>query len=87
VGVIGLGAGVIAAYGRAGDTVTFYEISQKVVDIESSEFGFLHETPAKTEVILGDGRLSLGAKRRRASTTYSHRCVCGRLDSDASGHA
>jgi len=59
VGVIGLGAGVIAAYGRAGDTVTFYEISQKVVDIESREFGFLHETPAKTEVILGDGRLSL----------------------------
>jgi spermidine synthase len=59
VGVIGLGAGVIAAYGRPGDTITFYEISQKVVDIEKQEFGFLHDTPAKTEIILGDGRLSL----------------------------
>jgi len=59
VGVLGLGAGVIAAYGRAGDTMTFYEISQKVVDIERKEFGFLRDTPAKTRVILGDGRLSL----------------------------
>jgi spermidine synthase len=59
VGVIGLGAGVIAAYGRQGDTITFYEISQKVVDIEKQEFGFLRDTPANTEIILGDGRLSL----------------------------
>jgi spermidine synthase len=59
VGVIGLGAGVIAAYGRKGDTITFYEISPKVVDIEKKEFRFLRETPAKTEVVLGDGRLSL----------------------------
>jgi len=59
VGVIGLGAGVIAAYGRANDTVTFYEISQTVIDIEREEFGFLRDTPAKTQVILGDGRLSL----------------------------
>jgi len=59
VGVIGLGAGVIAAYGRLGDTVTFYEISSKVVDIERREFGFLRDTPAVTRVILGDGRLSL----------------------------
>jgi spermidine synthase len=59
VGVIGLGAGVIAAYGRLGDTVTFYEISSKVVDIERREFGFLRDTPAVTRVVLGDGRLSL----------------------------
>jgi spermidine synthase len=59
VGVIGLGAGVIAAYGRQGDTMTFYEISPKVVDIEKKEFTFLRDTRAKTEIILGDGRLSL----------------------------
>src|SRR5262249_18012427 len=59
VGVVGLGAGVIAAYGRPSDTVTFYEISQKVIDIERDEFTFLRDTPAKTQVILGDGRLSL----------------------------
>jgi spermidine synthase len=59
VGVIGLGAGVIAAYGRKGDSITFYEISPKVVDIEKREFTFLRDTPAKTAIVLGDGRLSL----------------------------
>jgi hypothetical protein len=59
VGIIGLGAGVVAAYGRVGDSITFYEISPKVIEIERREFTFLRDTPAKTEVILGDGRLSL----------------------------
>jgi SAM-dependent methyltransferase len=59
VGVIGLGAGVVAAYGRAGDSLTFYEISPTVIEIEQREFTFLRDSPAKIEVILGDGRLSL----------------------------
>ncbi len=59
VGIIGLGAGVIASYGRAGDTFVFYEISPRVVDVASAEFTFLQDTPAKTAVVLGDGRLSL----------------------------
>jgi SAM-dependent methyltransferase/MFS family permease len=59
VGVIGLGAGVVAAYGREGDTMTFYEISPKVIDIERREFTFLRDSPAKIDVVVGDGRLSL----------------------------
>ncbi len=59
VGVIGLGAGVVAAYGRDGDTMTFYEISPKVIDIERREFTFLRDSPAKIDVVVGDGRLSL----------------------------
>jgi spermidine synthase len=59
VGIIGLGAGVVAAYGRAGDTMTFYEISPKVIEIERREFSFLRDSKAANEVILGDGRLSL----------------------------
>jgi hypothetical protein len=58
-GIIGLGAGVVAAYGRKGDDIVFYEISPRVVEIERREFTFLRDTPAKTQVILGDGRLSL----------------------------
>jgi spermidine synthase len=65
VGVIGLGAGVVAAYGRAGDELTFYEISPKVIEIERREFTFLRDTPAKTQVILGDGRLSLERELKR----------------------
>jgi len=59
VGIIGLGAGVVASYGRAGDTFVFYEISPRVVDVASAEFTFLQDTPATTAVVLGDGRLSL----------------------------
>jgi SAM-dependent methyltransferase len=59
VGIIGLGAGVVASYGRPGDTFRFYEISPRVLDVARSEFTFLSDTPAKTEVVLGDGRLSL----------------------------
>ena len=59
VGIIGLGAGVVASYGRAGDVFVFYEISPRVVGVASREFSFLRDTPARTGVVLGDGRLSL----------------------------
>ena len=59
VGIIGLGAGVVAAWMRPGDALTFYEISPRVVDIARREFTFLADTPAKTELVMGDGRLSL----------------------------
>ncbi|HUQ74628.1 MAG TPA: fused MFS/spermidine synthase [Burkholderiales bacterium] len=59
VGVIGLGAGVIGAWMRPGDSLVFYEISPRVVDIARREFTYLADTAARTEVILGDGRLSL----------------------------
>jgi SAM-dependent methyltransferase len=59
VGVIGLGAGSVIAYGRKGDTFRFYEINPQVVDVAHREFTFMQDTPAKIEVVLGDGRLSL----------------------------
>jgi SAM-dependent methyltransferase len=66
VGVIGLGAGVIAAWMKPGDTLVFYEISPRVVDIAKREFTFLADTPAKTELVMGDGRLSLEREAPRA---------------------
>jgi spermidine synthase len=59
VGIIGLGAGVIAAWMEPGDQLTFYEISPRVADVARREFTFLADTPARTEVVMGDGRLSL----------------------------
>jgi spermidine synthase len=59
VGVVGLGAGVLAAYGRKGDAITFYEISPRIIEAQRTEFTFLRDTPARTEIVLGDGRLSL----------------------------
>jgi spermidine synthase len=59
VGVIGLGAGAIAAYSRAGDVFRFYEIDPQVVQVANTEFTFLGDSPARVEVMMGDGRLSL----------------------------
>jgi SAM-dependent methyltransferase len=60
VGVIGLGIGTLAAYGRAGDLYRFYEISPAVLDFARSEsFTFLADSKAQTEVALGDARTTL----------------------------
>lgn len=59
IGVIGLGAGVIAAYARRGDVFRFYEIDPQVAAVASLEFSYLRDSPAQIELALGDGRLSL----------------------------
>jgi SAM-dependent methyltransferase len=59
VGVVGLGAGTLAAYGRPGDVVRFYDINPEVAELARSEFSFLKDTPARVEIALGDARLSL----------------------------
>ena len=59
VGVVGLGAGTLAAYGRPGDAFRFYDINPKVVELARSEFSFLADCRAQVEVALGDARLSL----------------------------
>jgi SAM-dependent methyltransferase len=59
VGVIGLGTGTVAAYGNAGDVIRFYEINPPVERLARAWFTFLHDSPAQTDVVLGDARLSL----------------------------
>ena len=59
IGVIGLGAGTLAAYGRPGDAVRIYEINPQVIELARNEFTYLADSPAKVEVVLGDARLSL----------------------------
>ena len=59
VGVVGLGTGTIAAYGRAGDLYRFYEIDPDVVRVARSDFTYLSDSAAKIEIALGDARLTL----------------------------
>jgi hypothetical protein len=61
VGVIGLGAGTLAAYGNAGDSFRFYEINPLILRIARTSFSYLLDTAARTEVVMGDARLSLAA--------------------------
>ncbi|MEO8369091.1 MAG: fused MFS/spermidine synthase [Candidatus Solibacter sp.] len=59
IGILGLGCGTLAAYGRRGDTLRIYEINPVVLEIANRDFTYLKDTPAKVEVALGDGRLVL----------------------------
>ncbi len=59
IGILGLGCGTLAAYGKSGDTLRIYEINSLVLDIARNQFTYLSDTPARVEVALGDGRLVL----------------------------
>ena len=59
VGVVGLGTGTLAAYGRKGDLYRFYEIDPRVIRIAQSEFTYLADSAANIELALGDARLTL----------------------------
>lgn len=59
VGVVGLGAGTLAVYGRSGDSFRFYEINPAVIDLAWEHFTFLSDSEASVNVIPGDARLVL----------------------------
>jgi SAM-dependent methyltransferase len=69
IGITGMGAGGIAAYLEAGQTMTFFEIDPVVVRVASDPqlFTYLAEAPVPPRVVLGDARLSL---REEATGTY-----------------
>jgi spermidine synthase len=65
IGILGLGCGTLAAYGRAGDTIRIYEINPLVLDIARREFTYLADTPARIETAIGDGRLTIESEPAR----------------------
>lgn len=67
VGVVGLGAGAVADYGRPGDSFTFYEINPVVSALagpRSQAFGLLRNSKAQVELLEGDGRILLEQELR-----------------------
>ena len=69
IGALGLGIGVIAAYGQSGDSFRFYEINPDVIRIAEGDggyFSFLKDSPADIDLVPGDARVSL--ERELAST-------------------
>ena len=65
VGVIGLGAGTLAAYGRNGDRMRFYEINPAVQPVAQALFTYLRESPAQISFAGGDARTSMAAEPPR----------------------
>jgi hypothetical protein len=62
VGVVGMGAGTLAALGQPGDVYRFYEINPDVLKFSigpQAHFTFIKDSPARVEAVLGDARISL----------------------------
>jgi hypothetical protein len=59
VGIIGLGVGSFIAWGKAGDYFRVYELDPEVVRIAQEEFWYLKDSPAKIDLVTGDGRLNM----------------------------
>lgn len=59
VGLIGVGVGTLATYGRAGDVYRLYELNPSVIDIARKHFTYLADSEAQVQTVLGDARLVL----------------------------
>lgn len=62
VGLVGLGTGSLACYGRRGERWTYYEIDPVIAKIalDPRLFTFLRDCPPSVRIVLGDARLTLG---------------------------
>jgi spermidine synthase len=59
IGIVGLGAGTLAAYGREGQEIDFFELDRDVFDIADSFFTYLKDSQARINYYFGDARISL----------------------------
>jgi hypothetical protein len=61
VGIVGLGAGTLAAYGQPDQTITYFEIDPvvKSIALDARLFTFMSDSKANTNIVLGDARLTL----------------------------
>jgi spermidine synthase len=85
IGVVGLGIGTLAAYGRPGDRVRFYEIDPAVIRLARDEryFTYLTRSAAEIEVVEGDARISLAAERSGAEPPRFDFLIIDAFSSDA----
>jgi spermidine synthase len=61
VALVGMGVGTLAAYGKPGMDMTFYEIDPLVLELASNPglFSFLKDSKANIKTVIGDGRQKL----------------------------
>ena len=62
IGLVGLGAGTLSAYGKPGDSFRYYEINAAVEDFARRYFTYLGDSRAETRIVTGDARLRLAAE-------------------------
>jgi len=59
VGVVGLGCGTLATYGKPGDEIRFYEINPEVIRVAREYFTYCKDSKAQVDIVLGDARIML----------------------------
>ncbi|MDF1562116.1 MAG: fused MFS/spermidine synthase [Deltaproteobacteria bacterium] len=83
VGVIGLGAGTLAAHAREGQRYLFYELDPAVERMAREHFTYLADSAASVEVVLGDARFVLEQERRAGALRGFDVLVVDAFSSDA----
>ena len=86
IGVVGLGAGTVAAYGLPGDYFRFYEINPAVVSIASGSkaaFSYLRDSAARIDVETGDARLLMEREASRGDLQNFDVLVLDAFNGDA----
>jgi len=83
VGLVGLGVGTLAMWGRSGDSYRFYEINPDVELMARRWFTFLKDSKANTEVVLGDARVRLDEELQAGRLADFDAIVVDAFSSDA----
>ncbi len=86
VGILGLGIGVLSAYGQPGDVFRYYEINPEVARLAEGAggyFDFLKACPAQTQIVLGDARISLEQELAAGQPQHFDLLVLDTFNSDS----
>ncbi len=83
IAIVGLGAGTMAAWGREGDTIRFYEINPDDEGIARKWFSYLDASKAKVDVALGDARIVLERELAEGKRNDYDMIVIDAFSSDA----
>ncbi|HNX35257.1 MAG TPA: fused MFS/spermidine synthase [Kiritimatiellia bacterium] len=72
VGVVGLGAGTLACYGRPSDLYRFYEINPQIVKVatDRSFFSYLPDAKTPIDLVPGDARQMLEKEQAAGDPLY-----------------
>jgi hypothetical protein len=85
-GFIGLGVGTLAAYGRPGDIVRYYELNPQIIAYSTGQapyFTFVRDSLAMVSIVPGDARLSLERELSETGSQNFDVLVVDAFSSDA----
>jgi len=83
IGLVGLGTGMLAAYGRRADTFRIYEINPAVEKLAQSRFTYVPHSPAHVQIVHGDARLSMEQELARGEPQQYDVLALDAFNSDA----